>query len=547
MKTRERIIQGAGILTAAVVIVIHCVLTYRYGVKFINSDRSAELMLGKILAEHNQLLSKDWYYSTELRVFSMNLIYAFAWKMVDTYTGVMVLSQAIGLALLYFSQVFLYKQAGLKWHFIYPLVLLFPMSIEYYMIVLFGLHYIPHIVTAFITLGLLFALLRGRGDFDSKNEISEKYLRMREWVIPAASGLLGLLSGMGGMRILMMLYLPLAALTVVMVFLKEQHFFFWRWKRETLKLLVFGAASLAGAAAGYIVNVCFLQKYYFFQSWQDICFDRVKGNMLFTIIEDYFNLMGFRSGKVFSFQGILSVLAVAVAVGIAALAIRELCRFKLRSFGEQCLLLYVLMAHICILCIYMFSDLYYESRYYIPVLVFLWPVAFMGLERQSTDGERVVLGERTGSAMNLLRPVIMAGIAVSAVLLTVGTYQSMLEKDETACDREVTEFLMKEGYEYGFATFWHADVITQLSEQKITVCPIETLEKMNRYKWLTSREILYPDWDGAVFLVIEDIEHEIYQYASEILQNTDRIIYSRNGRWVYVFESYEEFAGYLTE
>lgn len=515
MEKQKKLFRWACLLAAAVLITVHCVLTYRYGIRFINSDKSAELMLGKILADNNEILSKGWYYSTELRIFNMNLVYALAWKIMGSYTGVMVLSQAIALGLLYLSQVYFYKQAGLRHCFLYSLILLFPISTEYYTIVVFGLHYALNLSIGFVTLGMMLAFLKDK-----------KVL----W--PGISFVLSVMTGMGGMRLLIMLYLPLFAATAVMVFVRENTFDLRRWKPETLRLIVSGTGNLAGALIGYGVNVGFLRRRYFFQSWQELQFDGVKINVIWKMIEDYFRLMGFQNGRVFSFRGIICILAAALAGVTAFLVIKALRSFRERTVKEQAVLMYMLFANLCILGIYLFSDLYYESRYYILVLAYLWPPAFMALESAS---------------WKMIKPVIITGIVVSVLLLTTGTYRTMLEKDETAQDREVTAFLMEQGYGYGFATFWHANVMNQLSEGEVTVCPIESLEKMNRYRWLTSEEILNPDWDGGVFLMIEDIEHDIYQYNNEILQNTDRIIYARNGRWVYAFESYEEFARYLKE
>lgn len=515
MEKQKKIFQWAGLLAAAVLIVIHCIMTYRYGVRFINSDKSAELMLGKILAGNNEIVSRDWYYSTELRVFNMNLIYALAWKIMDSYTGVMVLSQAIGLVILYFSQVYFYKQAGFRHSFLYSLLLLFPISAEYYTIVVFGLHYALNISIGFLTLGMMLAFLKDK-----------KIL----WL--GLSFVLSVMTGMGGMRLLIMLYLPLFAATAVMVFVRENTFDLRRWKPETVRLIGYGTGNLAGALIGYGVNAGFLRRLYFFRNWQDLQFDGVEINVIWKMIEDYFRLMGFQNGKVFSLRGMICILAVALAGGTAFLAIKALCSFRQRTLKEQTILMYLLFSNLCILGIYLFSDLYYESRYYILVLAFMWPVVFMALESMPWE---------------MIKPVMITGIVISMLILTAGTYRTMLEKDETAQDREVTAFLEEQGYGYGFATFWHANVMNQLSEGEITVCPIESLEKMNRYRWLTSGEILDPDWDGAVFLMVEDIEHDIYQYNNEILQDTDRIIYSRNGRWVYAFESYDEFARYLKE
>ena len=43
----------------------------------ISADESSEMLLGSILASENSILSKNWYYSTELEVINTNIYYSF--------------------------------------------------------------------------------------------------------------------------------------------------------------------------------------------------------------------------------------------------------------------------------------------------------------------------------------------------------------------------------------------------------------------------------------------------------------------------------------
>lgn len=518
----------AGIAGAIILIILHCVMTYRHGVKFINSDQSAELMLGKLLSCEHKILSGDWYYSTELRVFSMNLIYSFAWIFAKSYTGVMVLSQGISLILLYVSQTYFYKKMGSRLSFVYPLILMVPFSCEYYIIVIFGLHYIPHIVITFFTLGMFAKVLETK---------EEKKLSWDVCGIFVLCAILGLLEGMGGMRMLIVLYLPLFMASVFVSLFEEKDYQVLKWKKTTILNLAFSCVNLFAAFAGYVVNSKILQKHYNFQSWGDLTFNNVKVDVLWRAVADYTRLFGFEGGKVFSFKGITCMLSVIMLAFLIYAIVKACLAWKEWNLIRRIVISFGLFANACILAIFVFSDIYYESRYYIPAICALWPVVFLWLERDSREEQ---------SFVRMAKPIICALIVLAGMCLLCTTYKTMVEKDSTINDRTVTEYLLEEGYEYGFATFWHANIMNQISEDKLTVCPIENLNQVNRYKWLTSKQILEPEWDGAVFLVIEDIEHEIYQY-NDLLSNTDRIVYARDGMWVYSFGSYEEFAQYMSE
>ena len=43
---------------------------------FLNSDDASELILAKLLSEEKRIMSRNWYYSTEIRFLNTNLVYA---------------------------------------------------------------------------------------------------------------------------------------------------------------------------------------------------------------------------------------------------------------------------------------------------------------------------------------------------------------------------------------------------------------------------------------------------------------------------------------
>ena len=58
----------------------------------LSSDDSSEMVLGKLLSTENSILSKNWYYSTELRVLNTQLFYALFFKITNNWHTVRVLS-----------------------------------------------------------------------------------------------------------------------------------------------------------------------------------------------------------------------------------------------------------------------------------------------------------------------------------------------------------------------------------------------------------------------------------------------------------------------
>ena len=122
----------------------------------LNSDDASELILGKLLASENTLISKNWYYSTELRVLNTNIFYALLFKFTNNFFIVRMVSYLlmwIVLLLIYFG---LCKALNIERNKIISACLLFiPFSNYYYSFVLSTAYYIPHIAISFLTIMLL--------------------------------------------------------------------------------------------------------------------------------------------------------------------------------------------------------------------------------------------------------------------------------------------------------------------------------------------------------------------------------------------------------
>ena len=61
-------------------------------VSWLDSDDSSELILSKLLADENRLITDKWYYSTELRVLNTQILYAFFFHVTQNWLMVRLLS-----------------------------------------------------------------------------------------------------------------------------------------------------------------------------------------------------------------------------------------------------------------------------------------------------------------------------------------------------------------------------------------------------------------------------------------------------------------------
>ena len=77
MDKRKKNIFIAGLLLFALIDIAILILINNNLPNLIDSDMSAEMILSKILLEEKSLISKSWYYSSEIRVFYIQLLYTF--------------------------------------------------------------------------------------------------------------------------------------------------------------------------------------------------------------------------------------------------------------------------------------------------------------------------------------------------------------------------------------------------------------------------------------------------------------------------------------
>ena len=108
-----------------------------------HSDTTAEVILSKFLADRNELISKEWFYSTEIRVIYTQLVMVPLFKIFSSYRLVKLLSVFIYYAVLLYAWHMLTKRFTLekKWIFLGLALLLAPLSNEYLDMMFIGCFY----------------------------------------------------------------------------------------------------------------------------------------------------------------------------------------------------------------------------------------------------------------------------------------------------------------------------------------------------------------------------------------------------------------------
>ena len=153
MKDKKCLLSAAWLVLA---VVAGLYVLYQNGVNLVNSDDAGEMILAQLLSEGNGIATREWVYSSELRVINTQLIRAFLFRFTDSWTAVHIIGNVALYAWLLLSYAFFMRwfTGDIKWFWYTAPFLLIPFSqMAFYVIGRMG-YYIPHIALSFLILGL---------------------------------------------------------------------------------------------------------------------------------------------------------------------------------------------------------------------------------------------------------------------------------------------------------------------------------------------------------------------------------------------------------
>ena len=483
----------------------------------VDSDDASELILGRLLAEEGGLMSRNWYYSTELRVLNTNLFYALFFHFTDNWHAVRILSNScmylLLLAVYYgmsraygFSKVFLLSAAAL----------FLPVSKDYFSFVLKAAYYLPHITITFFTLTLAELSVRETG-------------RKGTFALLTLSFVLSILAGMGGPRQIVILYAPLLFAAGVLFFAENEG-------SESGKYFRFALLNFAGSFIGYEINTKLLSSIYHFMVWEDICFTGLHFSRLADLLNGFLFSYGYSTGSVVSlalFRNILCLLWLLLTVGAVCYALRSRRRvsrpfYRLAVFSAFAFLFFVIL--------FLFTDMDYLDRYNLPIIILSVPLlaACLGQSRWQERQQKAVFS------------VLVALTGLCSLFF----YRDLTKKDETRELRNISELLTAQEYENGYATFWNANVLTELSNGEIEVWTwaidsdnralLDIYDINHTVNWLqlTRHDTTHPE--GKVFLLFSAEEYENNNWREHLAEN--RILFRSDAYVLVGYDSYEQLA-----
>lgn len=482
--------------------------------QMLDADMSSELVLSDLLRQEGGILSTNWYYSTELMVINTQLLFTFLMHFFESWHVVRVVGTILLFVFLLASAYYLCRQVGVRYYFpLVGLLLFVPLTVLYLQIMEIGIFYIAPACYSFLILGMVM-------------HYQKAVSRRSRIILLVLLVLTAFAAGLDGLRLMLMLFLPLGLSAAVLAL----------QKKGSARLGQACCAAFLPALIGVGINRFFLSTKYHI-THNELSFRSFNSDILSTIFSDWLKSMGYSAGNVFSFTLIQNLLALALVL-LTLFATVRLCSAKSDVPGEQRLLGWVyVIGYVLFVALYLLTDQFYADRYHLSLTVLAFPLIAIGL------------------SMLPFRPcwrrICCALLALVLVVCGGQVCQSFLAYRDTEEFVSLAEELDDAGFTYGYSTFWRSgNLMTELTDGRIEMHiwpPSSTMADIDdTYEWLqkVSHGTQHPE--GEFFLMFREKDLttfvEIYPYLDpgDIFSVSDNYV-------VYAYDSYEDFQEKLAE
>ena len=383
--------------------------------------------------------------------------------------------------------------------------MLLPLSVMYFHYSMVGTSYTHYYILSFLLLGLALGQCGASG-------------RARAWRL-ILLGALSVAAGLCGLRFLLFSSLPLCASALYL------------WARagraagpRTRRLAWGSLLSLGAMAAGAAVNLLVLSRLYTFQTFAEVTYTSFQPEAAGEFLRNLLSLLGFpENGSLFSpalAPAALSLLLLALiawaswsalrapAPGAAAAQSAILAQpgeaaapspAETDAPGDRVLALFFLAAAVMHIGLLSLTSMPRNAYHFLPISVYALPLAACALKRLPWPGRwRAALA-------GVLACLLAATSAVNSLYFS--------RRDVTYELRMALESLQAEGYDCGYATFWRANVLTELSGGEVEMyClegPYDGPEAFdNLFPWLQLKAHDDTPPAGKVFVLLSKYEGE---------------------------------------
>ncbi len=475
------------------------------GDRLTDSDISSEMLLARLLNEEHGLISKNWFYSTELRVLNIQIFYSFFFHIFRDWTMVRVATCIVSYLLMLVGYYYLLHQMGYdRIYAVSAIFLLLPVSDGYFEYVLLALLYASFISISFFAIGMIFHYQKASAGMKK--------------ILLVLTVILAFMAGMGGARHVVVLYLPMFGAVILHALIQ----------RKPTGYLLCTAAGFASSCVGYLVNSKILASAYQYNTWLEVTL-RASVEGIFSLIFGTLRAFGYSYGDN-PRTPLASTFSCVLALVMAICVLWTLLK-KLKKPDEMWLLtLYFTGVFVLFFGIYTFTTMLYSDRYNMQAMVFAIPIMVITLYEIDWN--------------KYLKLCVIVVLSVGILISSVNRYVRYGNMDKTAELREITAYLVQErGITEGYATFWNGNVLTELSDGLVEVWVWE--DDISNQKdvetvllWLQAAAHHTVKPEDKLFLLFSNEEYAMWSKKGAL--GKEEADYQSDNYLVFTFDSREE-------
>lgn len=446
-----------------------------------NADIGSDVILARLIWEHKQVVPDTWYVANEARIICTPnlaaLFFGLTHNMVlSTGLACTVMTIVILLSFFYFGRAAKWSLTELMfWGF---LGLMIPCNfIILELVYLFASYYAVHVVIFFITLGIYI------------RNICPQSEKLRQGGLMIGCILLAFLLGLQGVRGLLVLYGPLLGMESI-----RNLYIFYCGKRPIKKdiYISFWVVLLA------IWN--FVGTFFPISVGQGFSKNIRQGFVKFwtVVIPDMGRAIGFNSTNILGKVCLFFFLVLSIY--LLADILWRMFRKNEISAGEWGYLVLCSSPIVSGLMV-AFTTVESTERYY---FLLAYVMAFA-----------MILGIKKFNNITVIKTAIGLTAVVFAIINIGRVYVPILKSQEPPLSQayEVSKYLQENHYDLSYASFENANTMTVLSNGKIRVAAVASVDKMDICKWMSSTDWYVPNmpYEYPTAYIVTETERELFQ------------------------------------
>lgn len=488
-------------------------LYFLFSNTLIDFDCAGEMIMAKFLADENSLISPNFVYGNEIRVFSQNLTCPILFKFFDDWYFVMALSNVIWMLSLFASFYYLTAQTNCKHYFpIAAAFFLIPYNGDYIINIIFWPCYIPFLVLTFLSVGLVF-------QYSNADSHKRKFLLPFMFLVPFVGCL-------GGYRLLLVTYIPFLCILGLLLHKSQNEDFKIYWQAIVIQFV--------SGVIGLFVNHNILSHIYTFHNYDTAVWLNTFNNEILGNLERTIHCLlvgsGYYSEELVSKSTISNLVCLPVLFLILIHSFKVLNKDKIDVQKHFLVLLYIFaLAIFCFLNF--FFNFNMEPRHIFPITMLSIPIIAIALKD---------FDYRLKIALSLIFIVLAVNSGSYYLTKRYGTFPEVhLEQ------RNFYNVLLDNECYQGYTTWPNGNVLTMITNGKIKTFNIDYggyeehgyLDFRNHlYQHVQTKDTFTKKPEGKIFLLLTKDEYEKEPIFKKHLKRK-KAVYESDMYYLFIFKN----------